>query len=58
MCSPNPGRPPNQGQTHRSAPSDNVQWFKTMSTNEYIHGVKAYQLDGAYIMRSNENIWA
>ncbi|HTA27816.1 MAG TPA: transposase [Bacteroidia bacterium] len=39
----------NIGQTHGSAPTDAdmdsplyavVQWFKTMSTNEYIHGVK------------------
>lgn len=33
------------GQTHRSAPTGTplpqvVQWFKTMSTNEYIQGVK------------------
>ena len=30
------------GQTHRSAPTlgTNVQWFKTMATNEYIRGVK------------------
>ena len=29
--------------THRSAPTigDMVQWFKTMSTNEYIRGVKS-----------------
>lgn len=32
------------GQTHRSAPTVNsiVQWFKTMTTNGYIRGVKNY----------------
>ncbi|MCK4591435.1 MAG: hypothetical protein KAT86_06745 [Candidatus Latescibacteria bacterium] len=32
------------GQTHRSAPTvgNIIQWFKTMTTNEYIHGVKQY----------------
>ena len=49
-------RPENTGQTHRSAPTETsepilgehigsplhrvVQWFKTMTTNEYIRGVK------------------
>jgi hypothetical protein len=41
----------NTGQTHRSAPSGEhagsplrrvVQWFKTMTTNEYIRGVKQH----------------
>ena len=41
-------RPFYTGQTHRSAPtgtslSDVVQWFKTMTTNEYIRGVKQQQ---------------
>ena len=33
---------PTSGQTHRSAPTvgEVVQWFKTMSTNDYIRGVK------------------
>lgn len=32
---------PTSGRTHRSAPTGTVvQWFKTMSTNEYIRGVK------------------
>ncbi|XOF34189.1 MAG: transposase [Candidatus Electrothrix sp. YB6] len=40
-----PSRQVQPGQTHRSAPtgtslSDVVQWFKTMTTNEYIRGVK------------------
>ncbi len=35
------------GQTHRSAPTENwlahvVQWFKTMTTNKYIRGVKQH----------------
>jgi putative transposase len=38
-------RPDSNGQTHGSAPTRNtvdsmVQWFKTMTTNEYIRGVK------------------
>ena len=40
------GRTPVAGQTHRSAPTDRVnlqkiiQWYKTMTTNEYIRNVK------------------
>jgi REP element-mobilizing transposase RayT len=32
------------GQPHRDAPTlgDIINWFKTMSTNEYIHGIKSY----------------
>ena len=45
-----PDSPAQTGQTHRSAPtgvvgtslSRVVQWFKTMSTNEYIRGVKQH----------------
>lgn len=32
------------GQTHRFAPHQIIQWFKTMTTNEYIRGVKDGQL--------------
>ncbi len=38
-----PGAPALSGRAHRGAPLQKiVQWFKTMSTNEYIHGVKEY----------------
>ncbi len=33
----------NQGQTHRSVPTM-MQWFKTMTTNEYIKNVKLGKL--------------
>ncbi len=35
-----------QGQTHRSVPtlSTMIQWFKTMTTNEYIKNVKLGKL--------------
>ncbi|MBI3610960.1 MAG: transposase [Nitrospirae bacterium] len=36
------GRPPKTGHPHRGAPTlgDIVDWFKTMTTNDYIRGIK------------------
>jgi putative transposase len=62
---PNESRPnfeSDKGQTHRSAPTSSsssnpsldtmIQWFKTMTTNGYIRGVKEHRWS-----RFNQKLW-
>jgi putative transposase len=66
-------RPDDTGQTHRSAPTETseqifgehigsplhrvIQWFKTMTTNEYIRGVKNLGWEPFYKKLWQRNYW-
>ena len=55
---------PRQGQTHRSTPTglyvsipQMVQWFKTMTSNAYIKGVKHHHWQPFYGKLWQRNYW-